>query len=483
MPILNVVSPYLYYVYFLFVLAITVKILLDNKPPEVTVAWLLAIYFLPYLGAAIYLLGGVNWKKKKIMKQLPEVTFKTHLGPILERQRTFLETVDRRIDNDMAKTIVLMLNAGNAIITLDNSIEFHHEGRALFEKLIDDLESARDSIHLEYFIYKSDRIGWRIGEILKRKAESGVRVRVLFDGVGCFRKMSRRFKRELKRSGVEVRYFLDPFNVLTGRMLNYCNHRKIVVVDGRVAYTGGMNIGDEYIDGGRRFAEWRDTHIRVVGEAVSMLQGVFLSDWYNSGGEKIIEERFFPLPVKVDTYQPVQVVCSGPDSDWYTMKKLYFNLIANANGEVLIQSPYFIPDESIRSALEASSLSGVDVHLIMTGVADKRIPFWVAHTYFESLLDAGVNIYFYEGGFFHPKMLVVDGNIATVGSCNMDVRSFHLDYELNMVFYGEEICEGLVRQFRQDLTRCRKLTSEVYRRLGFPSRLRNGIFRMIAPLL
>jgi cardiolipin synthase len=483
MPILSLVSPYLYYFYFLFVIVITIKILLDNKPPEVTVAWLLAIYFLPYVGAGIYLLGGVNWKKKKIMKQLPELTFKTYLGPILERQRTFLDTVNKNIDNDMAKTIVLMINAGNSIITLDNSVVFYHEGRSMFDRLIEDLENAEDTIHLEYFIYKSDRIGWRIGEILKRKAEAGLQVRVLFDGVGNFNKMSWKFKRELRQSGVEVRYFLDPLNVLTGRLLNYCNHRKIVVIDGKVGYTGGMNIGDEYIDGGKRFASWRDTHLRISGEAVAMLQGVFLSDWYNSGGEKLINDRFFPVTEAVDNYQPVQVVCSGPDSEWYTMKKLYFNLIANANGEVLIQSPYFIPDESIRSALEASSLSGVEVYLIMTGVADKRIPFWVAQTYFESLLEAGVHIYFYESGFFHPKMLVVDGNIATVGSCNMDVRSFHLDYELNMVFYGEDVCRGLVEQFREDLKHSRELTSEIYSKQCFPARLRNGIFRMIAPVL
>ncbi|ADK80773.1 cardiolipin synthase [Sediminispirochaeta smaragdinae] len=483
MPILNVISPYLYYIYFLFVIVLTITILLDNKPPEVTVAWLLAIYFLPYVGAVIYLFSGVNWKKRKIVKQLPEVTFKTYLGPILEQQRHFLEAVSRKIDNDMAKTVSLVLNSSNAIITLDNQVDFFYEGGPLFERMVEDLERAEETIHLEYFIYKSDRIGQRIGEILKRKARKGVKVRVLFDGVGNFRKMSWRFKRELRESGVEVRYFLDPFNVLTGRLLNYCNHRKIVVIDGKTAYTGGMNIGDEYINGGRRFSFWRDTHIRVTGESVAMLQGVFLSDWYNSGGEKIIDERFFPEPEVVDNYLPIQVVCSGPDSDWYTLKKLYFNLIANANGEVLIQSPYFIPDESIRSALEASSLSGVDVHLIMTGVADKRVPFWVAHTYFESLLKAGVNIYFYEKGFFHPKMLVVDGDIATVGSCNMDVRSFHLDYELNMVFYGETVCKGLVEQFRKDLQECRKLTPDVYNKLSFPARLRNGVFRMIAPVL
>lgn len=483
MPILNAISPFLYYIYFVFVVVLTVSIILDNKPPEVAVAWLLAIYFLPYLGAGLYLLSGVNWKKRKIMKQLPEHTFKTYLSNILEQQKRFLETVNRRNDNDTAKMISLLINSASSVITLDNQVEFFFDGGELFETMIKDLEEAEDSIHIEYFIYKSDDVGRRIGSILKRKASQGVKVRVIFDGVGNFMKMSRKFKRELRKSGVEVRYFLDPLNVITGRLLNYCNHRKIVVIDGKVGYSGGMNVGREYIDGGKRFPAWRDTHFRIQGEAVAMLQGVFLSDWYNSGGEKILEKRLFPEPVSVEHYQPSQLVCSGPDSEWFTLKKLYFNLIANANGEVLIQSPYFIPDEGIRSALEASSLSGVQVHLIMTGLPDKRIPFWVAHTYFESLLKAGVHIYFYEGGFFHPKMLIADGNIATVGSCNMDIRSFHLDYELNMVFYGEEICSRLVDQFHEDLKQCRELSREDYQSLGFFSRFRNGFFRMIAPVL
>lgn len=483
MPILNIISPYLYYLYFIFIAVLTIGIILDNKPPEVAVAWLLSIYFLPYIGAILYLMSGINWKKQKIVKQLPEGTFKTYLGPILEQQRSFLETVNKKIDNDMAKTISLLINAGNSVITLDNHVEFHFQGDTLFEKLIQDLEGAVDTIHMEYFIYKSDELGEQIGEILRRKSLEGVKVRVLFDGVGSFRRMSWKFKRSLRTAGVEVRYFLDPLNVITGRLINYCNHRKIVVVDGKVAYTGGMNIGKEYIDGGKRFSSWRDTHMRLIGEAVAMLQGVFLSDWFNSGGENILDQRYFPAPLTVESYHPAQVVCSGPDSDWYVLKKLYFNLIANANGEVLIQTPYFIPDEGIRSALEASSLSGVDVHLMMTGVADKHIPYWVAHTYFESLLDAGVHIHFYKKGFFHPKMLVVDGTIATVGSCNMDIRSFHLDYELNMVFYGEDVCGKLVEQFKKDLAFCEELYPDQFRRLGFPARLRNGIFRMIAPVL
>ncbi|MFW6361198.1 MAG: phospholipase D-like domain-containing protein, partial [Spirochaetota bacterium] len=249
------IGSFLLFFYFAFVIVLTVQIVLDNKPPEVAVAWILAIYFLPYFGAGLYLLSGVNWKKKKIMKQLPERTFKTYLGPILEQQKTFLQNTetDYELDNDMVKTISLALQSGNSILTLNNSVRFYYEGGPFFDELIADLENAQDTINMEFFIYRSDELGRRIKDILERKAREGVKVRLLFDGVGCFNKLSWKFKRELKQSPIDARYFLDPMNILSSRLLNYRNHRKIVVIDGQIGYTGGMNIGEEYITGGRRF--------------------------------------------------------------------------------------------------------------------------------------------------------------------------------------------------------------------------------------
>ena len=482
----SILSPasVLFSLYVAFVVILTVRILLDNKAPEVSIAWLLAIYFLPYVGAGMYILGGINWKKRKIMKMLPEKTFENLLGPILTQQMEFLRDDWEHIDNDIAKSISLALTAGNAIITLNNSIKSYYEGESYFEDLIADLESAVDSIHMEVYIYRSDELGRRIGDILVRKAEEGVKVRLLFDGVGCFNKMRRKFKRELARSAVEARYFLDPMNVLSGRLLNYRNHRKVTVIDGKTGYTGGMNIGLEYLDGGSQFQCWRDTHIRMEGDAVQLLQAVFLSDWYNSGGGMVQDPRFFPGTAGRGSRQlPTQIVCSGPDSDWNSLRMMYANLIHNANQRIFVQSPYFVPEATIMNALTTASLSGVEVNLMMTGVPDKRIPFWVAHTYFEELIAAGVNIYLYEAGFFHAKTLVIDDSIATVGSCNLDVRSFHLDYELNAFFYDQHSAKELIEKFEEDLSSCRKIEREDIRRLALPLRLRNSLFRMIAPLL
>src|SRR6056297_1371045 len=306
----------LIFLYFSYVVVLTVRIILDNKPPEVSIAWILAIFFLPYAGAVIYLLSGVNWKKKKIMKQLPEKTFKTYLGPILEQQKAFFQDTVDTVDSDLVKTINTALEAGNSILTLNNSIRNYFEGAGFFEDLLQDLEAAEDTIHLEIFIYRSDELGRRIRDILLRKADQGVKVRMLFDGVGCFNKMTKSFKRELRESKIDARYFLDPMNVLSGRLLNYRNHRKIAVIDGKIGYTGGMNIGDEYLNGGRRFKTWRDTQVRIVGESVQLLQGVFLSDWYNSGGDAVQDAWFFPLPPEKGQYLPMQIVVSGPDSEW-----------------------------------------------------------------------------------------------------------------------------------------------------------------------
>ena len=474
----------LLFVYAVFVVVLTVRILLDNKAPEVSIAWLLAIYFLPYVGAIMYLMGGVNWKRRKLMKMLPEKTFQNLLGPVLNQQLNFLQQDWENIDNDVAKSITLALEAGNAIITLNNQAWPYYGGVPFFQDLIRDLENAVDSIHMETYIYRSDEMGHQIRDILMRKAEQGVKVRLLFDGVGCFNKMSREFKRSLRDSPIEVRYFLDPMNVLSGRLLNYCNHRKVVVIDGKTGYTGGMNIATEYATGGDRFASWRDTHIRMDGDSVQLLQAVFLSDWYNSGGGMLDDPRFFPdRGTRRSIQLPTQIVCSGPDSDWHSLKMMYANLIHNANDRIRIQSPYFVPEATLMNALTTAALSGVEVNIMMTGVPDKRIPFWVAHTFFGDLLAAGVNIFLYQAGFFHAKTLVVDGSIATIGSCNLDVRSLHLNYELNAFFYDTDMAGELERKFEEDRHECITVNSDYISATRLPSRLRNSIFKMIAPLL
>ena len=310
-------------------------------------------------------------------------------------------------------------------MTMNNSVRIFDQGEDMFRSLLEEIDTARKSVHMEYFIWRSDELGEKFREALSKKAAEGVEVRLLFDGVGCFRMMSQSYKRKLRKAGIQIRYFLDPLNPFSGWLLNYCNHRKIVVIDGETAYMGGMNIGREYIDGGKRFKSWRDTHLRFSGESVGLLQAVFLADWENSGGKVENESDYINTQPQKSGDLALQIVTSGPDSDWHSLKDLYFNMICNANEEVLIASPYFIIDDSIEEAMVTAALAGVRVRIIMAGPPpDKWIPYWVAQTYYERLIEAGVEFYQYTEGFFHSKYLIADGKIATVGTCNMDMRSF-----------------------------------------------------------
>ena len=475
---------YLNIIFYMIVIVITIRILLTNRNPAWSISMLLVLYFLPVLGIPVYLLNGVNWQKRKIVKHIPERMFKDNLGELIERQQLFLQEVPPEYENDTVKNVRMLLKSSGAIMTMNNNVSFYSEGAELFNALASDLEKAEKSIHMEYFIWRSDELGERISEILRRKASEGVEVRLLFDGVGCYRMMSLKYKRTLRKAGVKLRYFLDPLNPFSGWLLNYCNHRKIAVIDGVTAYTGGMNIGSEYIDGGKRFKTWRDTHMRMKGETVSLLQAVFLADWENSGGKDEDEREYIIPPAESYENLPVQIATSGPDSDWHSLKDLYFNMICNANEEVLIASPYFVIDEAIEEALVTAALAGVRVKIIMAGSPpDKWVPFWVAQTYYVRLIKAGVEFHQYQEGFYHSKFIVIDSKIVTCGTCNMDIRSFHLNFEINAVIYNS-VRAGVVRRiFEEDLEFCRKINLEELENLSFIKKLRNSVFRIFAPLL
>ncbi len=470
-------------IYILYVIILTFVIILENKTPEVAIGWLLAIFLIPYVGVVFYLLGGIDWKKRKIVKYRPEEIFKEETHSIIQQQKAFLSDMPADLDNDAYKAIILTLNSSGAVITLNNRCDFIFDGETAMDKLIKDLSRATHFIHMEFFIWRSDELGERIADILLERAAAGVDVRLIFDGVGCFTRMSYKYKRKLKKGGVKYRYFLDPLNPLFGRLLNYRNHRKIVVIDGEVAYTGGMNIGQEYITGGKMFPAWRDTAMRIQGESIQFLEGIFLSDWANSGDADGSPSQFFPSYLGEVEYKPMQIVCSGPDSHWHSLQQLLFTMITNANKEVIIQSPYFIPDSGLLMAMETAALSGVNIRVMMTGLPDKKMPFWAAQTYFEELLDAGVEFYLYREAFLHAKMVIADELIATVGTCNMDIRSLHLHYEVNCVFYDQDTIQGLKEQFEKDILACREIKKANLKKQNIFIRFRNSLFRIISPVL
>lgn len=465
------------------------SILLDeDKTTESVIAWLLFIFIFRWIGVILYILLGINWKKRNLVQQKPENLFRKYLHSILEKQSNFLEKSINSEKNekfsDAIKTIRLLISGNNSILTLNNRVKLIYNGEEAFSYLIRDLKKAEISIHMEFFIWRSDQLGEQIKEILIEKAKQGIDIKLLFDGLGSLGKISFKYRRELKKFGIQYRYFLDLNSALARLKINYRNHRKIVVVDGRKAYTGGMNIGQEYIDGGKRFEEWRDTALRITGDSVMLLQALFLTDWNSSGSQDYnVDKTFFPEFHPDEIQVPMQIAANGPDSRWSSIEQLYFILLTNAKREVWIQSPYFIPNDSILKAMQTSALSGIKIHFMMTGVPDKKAPYWVAETYFRALLESGVRIYKYKAGFLHSKMIVADKMICTVGSCNMDIRSFHIDFEVNAVMYDNKLSSDLVDQFNLDLKYCDEVTLDSLKKTGFIRRVRNNLLRVFSPIM
>lgn len=466
-----------------------VVILLDeSKTSESTIAWLLIIFIFHWIGVVFYVLLGINWKKGKIVQQQPEEIFGRYLSTTLERQEQFIssalhDNTNNKIYSDSVKTIRLLMNGNNSILTLNNRLKLYFDGKEAFDDLIKDLERAEDSIHMEFFIWRSDDLGERIKKILVKKAIEGVDVKLIFDGLGSFGKISFKYRRDLKESGIQFKYFLDLNSAVARMKINYRNHRKVVIIDGRKGYTGGMNVGQEYIDGGTRFNTWRDTALRLTGDSVMLLQALFLIDWSSSGNKQILDEKLFPPFHPSDIQIPMQIAVSGPDSKWSSIEQLYFLLLTNAENEVWIQSPYFIPSDGILKAMQASALSGVKINLMITGVADKKAPYWAAQTYFEKLLEAGVRIFKYRRGFLHSKYMVADKEIATIGTCNMDIRSFHLNFEVNAVIYDYRTSSELVDQFNIDLQYCSEVTLNKLSKRSIFTRARNSLLSIFSPIM
>jgi len=366
-------------------------------------------------------------------------------------------------------------------LATNNRMRIFHHGKDKFEAFLADLQAAKHFIHLEYFIWRSDALGERVKEVLIRKVKEGVAVRVLYDTIGSFW-LSGRYIRELRRAGVEMYPYFNFLKPLKFHTLNFRNHRKLAIIDGRIGYNGGLNIGQEYIDGGR-FGYWRDTHLRVEGEAVALYQSIFAVDWYNTTKKELFDIKFYCFDFDFQEHAPLQVSTSGPDSEWESIKQLYFAMIKSAQKKLYLQSAYFIPDASVFMALKTAALSGIEVKLMVTGVVDHWLPYWSAHTYFEELLKAGVKIYHYKKGLMHAKTISIDGQVCSVGTANMDIRSFHLNYETNSLIYDERAAREIERQFLEDMKECREFTLEDFKALSPPVKIRNSLARLFAPLL
>jgi cardiolipin synthase len=431
----------------------------ERRNPRAAVLWLLFIFVLSTFGLVVYYFFGLSAHRIRRRYRTKEAEDRRGLEEIYRSNSPDGTGQGLNCAPSEYSSLVRMLLANNFRLTSGNKVDLINDGREKFRLLFKDLEEARDHIHAEYYIVRDDDLGNRFLDLLVQKAQEGLKVRLLVDGVGT--RLPPSHVAGLRERGVEVLIFFPPvierFPALNLR-INHRNHRKIVVVDGRIGYLGGYNIGDEYLGKDERLGRWRDTHLRVEGPAVSDLQARFLLDWYFTLSRPLeAEARFFPKPERPGDGS-VQIVSGGPDRRQSRVKEAYLKLIGSAKRSIYIQSPYFVPDESVQDALRVAALSGVDVRIMMPRLPDHPLVHWASIDYVGELLPSGVRAFLYQDGFLHSKAIVVDGAVASIGSANWDIRSFSLNFETNAMMYCRSVAVKQEEAFLRDLMDCREWT-------------------------
>lgn len=460
----------------------------ERRNPASTWAWLLVLLFIPIFGFIVYMIFGRNSKREKMFREKEkydqEVYYKylfhdVHSAEKVVQQKAFLENKGKLVEADYVTDLAhLHLNSGNWM-TFNNQVEYFNNGKEKFEALVQDIRNAKKFIHLEYYIWRGDRLGTRLVEELTKKAAEGVEVRILYDGIGNAR-LPKYFFDKFHDAGGYTAAFLPRFVV----RLNYRNHRKLAIIDGEIGYIGGFNVGDEYLGIVKRYGPWRDTHLRFRGDAIDQMQMRFIKDWNFTAKNGIIQlnEKYFPKRMQFDGVR-TQIVSSGPDTQWKNVRNGYFKMMNEAESHIYLTTPYFVPDDGIFEALRVAALSGLDVRIIIPGNPDHFFVYWASMSYLGELLEAGVKVYQYEKGFIHAKVLTIDGTVASVGSANMDIRSFDLNFEVNAFMYDEDITKVLEDDFKNDLRCCVEITKEWYHRRRWWFKVREAIARLISPML
>ena len=457
----------------------------QRKDPKSVWAWLLILYFIPILGFVFYLLIGTDMHKKKMFRT-KEIEDK--LSDAIRRQESIIrnsELVSSYPEmGDYGDMVLYHLRVSESILTDDNRVDFFVDGREKFAAMAEDIRKAKKSIHIQYYIIGDDELFAELKEILKQKISEGVEVRILFDAMGC-REVKRRFWKELEREGFQIGEF---FPAIFGRLqlrINYRNHRKIVVIDGKIGYTGGFNLAREYVSLDPKFGYWRDTHMRITGSAVGSLQTRFILDWNFAVRDKtLVFERYMAEPEPDGrSGSPVQIVTSGPDSGIKAIRDTYLRMIHKAKKSIYIQTPYFIPDEAIMSALVIAVRSGIEVCVMIPCRPDHPFVYWATYSYVGELVMQGAKCYTYENGFIHAKGIIVDEMVLCYGTANMDIRSFALNFEVNAIIYDKKKAEEMVGYFKEDLKNSKLITKNSYAIRSLWIRFKEQVSRLLSPLL
>lgn len=462
-----------------------VIIFFQRKNPTSVWTWLLLLYFIPILGFILYLLIGGDMHKRKMFRT-KEVEDQIHEA--IRSQETSIRTKTLQEEYPSLKKysdlVYYNLESAGSMLTDNNRIRIFTDGNEKFDALLEDMRKAKKSIHIQYYIIKDDVLFARIKEVLCEKAEAGVEVRILYDGMGG-RFVRRKCWKKLHESGIHTAVFFPPLFGRLNLRINYRNHRKIAVIDGRIGYLGGFNIGKEYIGLDDKFGYWRDTHLRIEGMAVSGLQLRFILDWNYAARENLLQEddEYFTASEETIGSSGVQIISSGPDSALQNVRNNYLRLINKAERSIYIQTPYFVPDEAVYSALIVAIYSGVDVNIMIPCKPDHPFVYWATYSYIGDLVMAGAKCYTYDNGFLHAKGLIVDEEVLCYGTANMDIRSFKLNFEVNAVVYDKKEAEKMVEAFRRDLAVCTRITKEIYTSRRLIVRLKEQVSRLLSPLL
>ncbi|SCY78020.1 cardiolipin synthase [Microvirga guangxiensis] len=472
-------------------------LLLENRRPQATLAWMLLFLTLPGIGLAVYALFGRDRKAFGRQRKLARQNLQGTAAPIVEQMLARQDAEIGRLETQSParrRLMSLVRRNSHSALTTRNHVAIQQNASAFYPSLMEDMRKAQRTIYLQFYTWADDAFTRELQAILLERAAHGVEVHLLYDPFGSLFRLTRRYRRELSRGGVRW----APVSALYWlHTISYRNHRKIAVIDGKVGYTGGMNIGQEHIDGGEGFDSWRDTQVRLEGEAAAVLQAVFMVDWYNATGEDLFAADRFPSlanglsftptenPEVSDGYVPVQILTSGPDSEWRAIRQLYFAMIMSAQQRVRLQSPFFVLDATIAEALRAAALAGIAVEVMVSdrGEGLNQTPYWAANTYLAEVAAAGAQVHMYGKGYLHAKTLSIDGEACSIGSANLDIRSFSINYELNAVIYDAGLTQELEEAFERDLRDCYPFDANAYRRRSGLIRLRDSTARLLSPLL
>lgn len=468
-----------------------VTVFWEKKDIAVIWAWLLVLILLPGVGFILYLLVGKGISSSKIfdLKEQERLGI-NQLAEIQKEQweKNRLIFAGEKISAGNMELPRLFLDIDQAILTEHNYVEILTDGTEKFKVLLDDIRHAQNHVHIEYYTFYNDQIGNQVRAALEEVARRGVEVRVIYDSFGSRGTTHQFFKRLEALGGRAEPFFGTKKAPIHSPRLNYRDHRKIVVIDGRIGYIGGFNIGDQYLGRKPKFGYWRDTHLRVQGNAVIALQSRFLMDWNATvkntrhNQQVSYQDQYFPLISNVG-HTSMQIVSSGPDSEKEAIKLGYFKMINNARKYIYIQTPYLIPDDAIIEALMVAQMSGVEVRIMIPAFPDHPFVYRATEYYAKHLTDLGIKVYKYHHGFLHAKTVVVDDQVASVGSANLDFRSFKLNFEANAFLYGEQFAHQLKTIFEKDQEQAVLLTPEYFAKQSWWRKFKQEFSRLLSPIL